>query len=94
MGLLTMGAGASLTFLPALETLSLHWPRLSRLDVKAFYLVLLCLVLSCLTVVSWKTPLFSETEVEWILGERGVGGAKLGEGGGNFDCYVLYERRI
>lgn len=58
VGLLTVGAGVSLTLLPVLGTLFLLLDYLVHPQCEGFCLVLLYLVLSYLTVVSWRPTLF------------------------------------
>jgi hypothetical protein len=68
-----VGTGVFLMVSPNLETLS-HWVALSSLDMRAFALsyVLLCLVLSCLAVVPWRTVPFLKRK--W----NGVGSGEEG----------------
>lgn len=65
----------NLTLWPALETPFLLLGCLVQLPYEGVYLVLLCLVLSCLAVFFWRL-LFSEEEMEGgvDLGNMGFSG--------------------
>lgn len=66
----------NLTLWPALETPLLLLGCLVQLPYEGVYLVLLCLVLSCLAVFFFLRLLFSEEEMEGgvDLGKMGVSG--------------------
>lgn len=80
-----MGAGIFLMVLPTLRLFSSHWVALPSLDMRAFALsyVLLCLVLSCLAVVSWRTAPFLKRKISGIgsgeEGRWGLVGSVVGE---------------
>lgn len=90
---------ASLVHAPSQRPPFLPLGWLAQVPYEGCYLVLLYLVSSCLTVVSWKPALFWRRSRGGVdLGEKeGVGvGEMSGRGGGGRNCgqNVLYERTI